>query len=94
VNKVEFTNAPGAAQLRKLTRQQDLKPLEKLGLALRTLHFGQYGGLGIKMLYSLLALSSAVITIKGFILWFQCLKVYPVARRGHAARPLGRLSRA
>jgi len=93
VNKVEFANAAGAAQLRKLTRQQDLKPLEKLDMALRTLHFGQYGSLGTKILYSLLALSSAVITITGFIIWFRRSKAHSVARRGHAARPMGRLMR-
>ena len=94
VNEEEFTNAPGAAQLRQLIRQQDLKPREKLALALRTLHFGQYAGLGIKILDSLLALSSDVITITGFILWFQRSKAYPGARHGHAVRPLGRLTRA
>lgn len=69
VNKVEFANQAGPVQVRKVQRQQYLRPWERLDLALRTLHFGQYGGLGIKILYSLLALSSAVITITGFVLW-------------------------
>ncbi|WP_046246475.1 PepSY-associated TM helix domain-containing protein [Hymenobacter terrenus] len=86
VNKAEFTNVAGPAQLKKLTRQQDLTMPEKLDLALRTLHFGQYGGLGIKVLYSLLALSSAIITITGFILWVKGPNLRPRARRGQVGR--------
>ncbi|AYA36705.1 PepSY domain-containing protein [Hymenobacter oligotrophus] len=70
-SKVEFGNAAGAVQVRKVFREQNLRPAERFDFALRTLHYGQYGGLAIKIIYSLLALSSAVITVTGFLLWWR-----------------------
>ncbi|UYZ60607.1 PepSY-associated TM helix domain-containing protein [Hymenobacter latericus] len=78
-SKVEFSNQAGAAQLKKVFRERDLRPAERFDFALRTLHYGQYGGLAIKIIYSLLALSSAVITLTGFLLWWR--------RRRPARRP-------
>ncbi|WP_400191309.1 PepSY-associated TM helix domain-containing protein [Hymenobacter sp. B81] len=69
--KIEFANAAGPARVKKAFREQDLGPVERLDFALRTLHYGQYGGLPIKIVYSLLALSSAVITITGYLLWWR-----------------------
>lgn len=33
------------------------------------LHMGKYGGVGIKIIYALLGLSSAILSITGFLLW-------------------------
>ncbi|KUG07374.1 PepSY-associated TM helix domain-containing protein [Solirubrum puertoriconensis] len=73
-SKVEFRNQAGVVQVKKVFREQDLGPAERFDFALRTLHFGQYGGLTVKIIYSLLALSSAVITITGFMLWWRRLR--------------------
>jgi uncharacterized iron-regulated membrane protein len=35
------------------------------------LHMGKYGGVGIKIIYGLFGLSSALLSITGFILWFR-----------------------
>jgi uncharacterized iron-regulated membrane protein len=35
------------------------------------LHMGKYGGMGIKIIYGLLGISSALLSITGFILWLK-----------------------
>ncbi|GAB2952389.1 PepSY-associated TM helix domain-containing protein [Hymenobacter coalescens] len=82
-SKFEFANAPGPPQLKKAFREQDLGPAERFDFALRTLHYGQYGGLAVKLLYSLLALSSAVLTVTGYLLWWRRQRPTrrPAARR-------------
>jgi len=35
------------------------------------LHMGKYGGVGIKIIYGLFGLSSALLSVTGFILWFR-----------------------
>ncbi|MCC3159378.1 PepSY domain-containing protein [Hymenobacter sp. 15J16-1T3B] len=84
-SKFEFSNVPGPPQLKKAFRERDLGPAQRLDFVLRTLHFGQYGGLGVKILYSLLALSSAVLSLTGYLLWWR--------RRRHAGRRLVRSRR-
>jgi uncharacterized iron-regulated membrane protein len=34
-------------------------------------HFGQYGGLGVKIIYSLFGLTSGLLGITGFLLWYK-----------------------
>lgn len=74
-NKVEFDPANGA--VRKVMRQEDMSLGTKLEYALYTLHYGQYGGTAIKMLYSLFALSGAVLSITGFMLWLRKRQKHP-----------------
>ncbi|HEU4470938.1 MAG TPA: PepSY-associated TM helix domain-containing protein [Flavisolibacter sp.] len=68
-NKVEFDN--GSGTVRRMFRQYQMSAKEKMEYALYTLHYGQYGGKGIKLLYTLFGLSGAVLTITGFALWYR-----------------------
>ncbi|GAA4342015.1 PepSY-associated TM helix domain-containing protein [Flaviaesturariibacter amylovorans] len=77
-NKVEFNSGSGVAG--RVFRQGDMSAGEKAGYALYTLHYGQYGGTGIKLLYSFFALSGSVLAITGFVLWYR-------KRRGRRKKP-------
>lgn len=68
-NKVEFDNASGA--VRRIFHQSSMSSKEKTEYALYTLHYGQYGGKGIKLLYCFFGLSGAVLSITGFALWYR-----------------------
>lgn len=65
----EFESATG--RLLKVFRESDLSALERFEYALYTLHFGQYGGLTIKLLYSFFSLAGAILTVTGFLLWYR-----------------------
>jgi uncharacterized iron-regulated membrane protein len=68
-NKVEFDAASGAQQ--RVFQQSDMSAGEKAEYALYTLHYGQYGGKAIKFVYCLFALSGAVLSVTGFLLWWR-----------------------
>jgi uncharacterized iron-regulated membrane protein len=68
-NKVEFD--PRQGHVRKQLGVNDLGTGEKIEYALYTLHYGQYGGLTIKIIYSLFALAGAVLSVTGFALWYR-----------------------
>ncbi|CCH51243.1 PepSY-associated TM helix domain protein [Fibrisoma limi BUZ 3] len=68
----EFDQQTGA--VKTVFRESDLSKLERFEYALYTLHFGQYGGLPIKILYAFLSLSGAVLTVTGFLLWFRRIR--------------------
>jgi uncharacterized iron-regulated membrane protein len=44
---------------------------ERLDSSMYPLHFGNYGGLFIKILYSLLGLTPSLLSITGFLLWWR-----------------------
>jgi uncharacterized iron-regulated membrane protein len=71
----DFNNSVGfdyrSGRQLTVSREEDMSGKEQLEYALYTLHFGQYGGMGIKLLYSFFALCSAVISITGFVLWWR-----------------------
>jgi hypothetical protein len=50
-NKVEFDSHTGKVQ--RVIHQSQMSGKQKLEYALYTLHYGQYGGKGIKLLYCL-----------------------------------------
>lgn len=66
-NAIDFDYNSG--NIVKIFREEDLSALERFEYALYTLHFGQFGGLGLKMVYCVLSLAGAVLSITGFILW-------------------------
>ena len=40
-------------------------------------HYGKYGGLPVKIIYSLLGLASGLLSITGFLLWYRRKKNAP-----------------
>lgn len=68
-NKVEFDNPTGA--VRRVFHQSQMSFREKMEYALYTLHYGQYGGTLVKLLYCIFGLSGAILSITGFALWYR-----------------------
>ncbi len=68
-NKVEFDNETGT--VKRSFRQSNMSTKAKMEYALYTLHYGQYGGKGIKLLYCFFGLSGAVLWITGLLLWYR-----------------------
>ncbi len=68
-NAVSFNYETG--EVKEIFREEELTNLEKFEYALYTLHYGQYGGISIKVLYSFFALAGVVITVSGFSLWYR-----------------------
>ncbi|HEY8518905.1 MAG TPA: PepSY-associated TM helix domain-containing protein [Gammaproteobacteria bacterium] len=60
------------------------RPGEPLLLALVQLHFGRFGGLGVRIAWTLLGLVPALLFVTGFIMWRQ-----RVAARGRRAAQAG-----
>jgi uncharacterized iron-regulated membrane protein len=68
-NKVEYDYTTG--EVRRVFHQSQMSGKEKFEYALYTLHYGQYGGKGIKLMYCFFGLSGAVLSITGFALWYR-----------------------
>lgn len=68
-NAVAFDYKTG--EVKEVFREEQLTATEKFEYSLYTLHYGQYGGKPIKVVYSFFALASAVLTITGFILYYR-----------------------
>jgi uncharacterized iron-regulated membrane protein len=68
-NAVSFDYQSGA--VREIFREEALTPAQKFEYALYTLHYGQYGGTSIKLLYSFFGMASAILTLSGFFLWYR-----------------------
>ncbi len=68
-NRMEFDYRTGA--ILSEFRESDLSGKEKFEYALYTLHFGQYGGMGIKVLYAFFALAGVLIVVSGFLLYMR-----------------------
>ena len=47
-----------------------VRPGESVLLALLQLHFGRFGGLGVRVLWVVLGLLPAVLFVTGFVLWW------------------------
>jgi uncharacterized iron-regulated membrane protein len=87
---VEYNSASGQAI--KVFKESELGIGEKIEYALYTLHYGQYGGKAIKILYSFFGLAGAIITITGFLLWWRRKspagkkKTLPTKKRSQCAK--------
>jgi uncharacterized iron-regulated membrane protein len=68
-NYIEYDRQTGTTQ--KIFREAELSAWTKFEYALYTLHFGQYGGMGIKLLYAFFGLAGAALSISGFLLWYR-----------------------
>ncbi len=68
-NWVAFDALTGSVtEVYDLRRQSRLAQLDS---ALGTLHFGQYGGIAVKLLYALLGLTPAFLSLTGALLWWR-----------------------
>jgi uncharacterized iron-regulated membrane protein len=68
-NAVSFDYTTG--EVKEVFREEALTAKEKFEYALYTLHYGQYGGKAIKILYSFFAFAGAVLTVTGFFLFYK-----------------------
>jgi uncharacterized iron-regulated membrane protein len=66
-NAIDFDRQSG--KITKIFQEKNLSTFERFEYALYTLHFGQFGGVGIKILYCIFALFGAILPITGFVLW-------------------------
>ncbi|MEO8174483.1 MAG: PepSY-associated TM helix domain-containing protein, partial [Sediminibacterium sp.] len=49
----------------------EITPANRYDIINSQVHFGKYGGLPVKILYSLFGLSSGFLSITGFLLWLK-----------------------
>jgi uncharacterized iron-regulated membrane protein len=68
-NSVAFN--PNTGAVIKVVKEDDLPLGDLLDQFLYTLHFGAYGGLIVKALYSLFGLMTSVVSITGCVLWYK-----------------------
>jgi uncharacterized iron-regulated membrane protein len=64
-----YTFNGSTLEIEASTFMKDLPTNDRLIKMSGPLHFGNYGGLWLKILYSLLGLTPAFLSISGFILW-------------------------
>jgi uncharacterized iron-regulated membrane protein len=57
----------------------DIDPASRYDIINAQVHYGQYGGLPVKIAYSFFALSSGMMSITGFLLWWRRRKRYKYA---------------
>ena len=60
-----------AGRLRETHFMGDASGSEKITVMLQTLHFGQWGGWPLKVVYSILGLTPAMLSISGYFLWMR-----------------------
>lgn len=44
---------------------------KKFNKLMSELHYGQYGGLGIKLLYCIMGICTALLSVTGFVIWYK-----------------------
>ncbi|WP_212006612.1 PepSY domain-containing protein [Chitinophaga sp. HK235] len=54
---------------------------DKFNAAMAPLHFGNYGGIPIKILYSLLGLTPGILSISGILIWYR--RKYIIKKHQH-----------
>lgn len=60
-----------AGNIAKTAFVTDIKPADRYDIINAQVHFGRYGGWPVKMLYFLLGLSGALLSITGFAIWLR-----------------------
>jgi uncharacterized iron-regulated membrane protein len=71
---------PSTAQVLAVSREADLATGARIFAAFAPIHYGEFGGLPIKVLWFLLGVIPAVLFVTGFITWWRPSK--PAASRG------------
>lgn len=69
LNTFVFDSQTG--ELLEGTLARDISPLRRIEGSILELHYGQYGGLPIKILYFLGALTAPALSITGFAVWLK-----------------------
>lgn len=59
----------------------------KITVVLQTLHFGQWGGWPLKVLYAIFGLAPAVLSLTGYYLWVRRKRKKPHAARKNSLSP-------
>jgi uncharacterized iron-regulated membrane protein len=75
---VIFLDSAGAVAKTRFINEID--PTDRYDIINSQLHMGKYGGMGIKILYSLFGLSSALLSITGFLLWRKRRAMKPAVK--------------
>lgn len=68
-NKFLIDNKTG--EIKSVTKVSEAGLLTRLDSMISPLHFGQYGGLVIKLLYCFVGLSGPFLSITGFVIWYK-----------------------
>ncbi|WP_082331989.1 PepSY-associated TM helix domain-containing protein [Mangrovimonas xylaniphaga] len=68
-NKILIDSNTGA--ISSVTKVSEASLLTRLDSMVSPLHFGQYGGMFIKLLYCFIGLSGPFLSVTGFIIWKQ-----------------------
>ncbi|NSL90291.1 PepSY domain-containing protein [Chitinophaga sp. Mgbs1] len=68
-SSVSFDPATGA--VKKTVNFSKAGPGDKFNACIAPLHFGNFGGIPVKILYSLLALTPGILSISGFLIWYR-----------------------
>ncbi|WP_126246818.1 PepSY-associated TM helix domain-containing protein [Chitinophaga rhizosphaerae] len=63
--------SPDSGKVVKKTLFNDAPFSVKWDAAVKPLHFGNYGGIPLKILYSLLGLTPGVLALSGILIWFR-----------------------
>lgn len=66
-----FTVNASTAQIEKKQVLAEVPLFDKLQSISSPLHFGNYGGLPLKIIYCLLGLTPGILSVTGFLLWLQ-----------------------
>ena len=69
---VIFLDSTGS--ISKTAFVNDIAPSGRYDIINAQIHYGQYGGLLLKIIYSLLGLASGLLSITGFLLWYKIKK--------------------
>lgn len=72
--RATFSNSSG--ELISLISEEELSNWEKFEYCLYTLHYGQFGGIWLKILYCIFALLGAISTVTGFLLYSKRSKFF------------------
>lgn len=68
-NRIELD--PKTGEIVSVEKISEAPILTKLNSTVSTLHYAEYGGWSIKILYCLIGLSGPLLSITGFILWWK-----------------------
>ena len=68
-------------QMEAITLLRDKPLLDRFLIILQSLHFGDYAGIGIKLIYSIGGLLPGILSVSGFLIWrYRRSKAKPQAR--------------